>query len=481
MSLRLRLSLSLAALLVVGLAAFGAATYSFYAPSQLSQLDAQLRSSVEPIADRLEQQAKLEPAPSGPLPPPSVVLAPGSYAALVSPSGAVMRSDEIVFEAGGPSLSAAQLRPPAGKAERFFSTASVKAGGPTWRVLVTAASGVPGYVVVVAEPMTGLDTALHRLVLVETVAAVILLALLLAAAWLILRRGLRPLERIAHDSQAIAAGDLSHRVEADRGPTEVIELGVALNTMLAEIERSFAERVEAEAGLRRFLADVSHELRTPLTSIQGFAELLRLGPGGGAATEPALAARRIEAEAGRMKRLVDDLLLLARLDQQPQAVREEVELTVVAADACTAAAAVAPDRRISLEAPEPVVVLGDAGHLGRAVANLLTNALRHTPPRSPIEVSVTRHGGDEAMVSIRDHGGGLDPDALAHAFERFWTADRSRAGESSGLGRSIVAAIVAEHGGTVEADNAEGGGARFSIRLPLAGDQQSTAASRQTG
>ena len=480
MTLRLRLALSLAVLLALGLVAFGLATYAFYAPTQYAQLDTQLRASESFEATQLELQAHVGSPPGatsrsgggdqgeyGSGPAPTSVLAPGSYAALLSPAGKVVASADVVRRVGVPRLpSLLQLGHES--SAKLFDAASSGGTGPHWRVLVSPAPHAPGYLIVLAEPTTAIDATLHDLLLVEVAAALGLLLVLLAGSWLILRRGLSPLEHMALDSRAIASGDLSRRVGPERGPTEVIELGAALNAMLADIERAFAERDVTEARLRQFLADVSHELRTPLTSIQGFAELFRLSIAGGErSSDPTIVARRIEEEAGRMKRLVDDLLLLARLDQAPEMLREDVDLSVVVAEACSAAAAIEPGRPLLLDAPEPVHVLGDAAHLRQAVANLLTNGLRHTPPGSPIEVAL-RHEAErgDVVVSVRDHGPGLDEEALAKAFDRFWRADRSRAGGGAGLGLSIVAAVADEHGGSVTASNADGGGAQFVLRLP---------------
>jgi two-component system OmpR family sensor kinase len=176
--------------------------------------------------------------------------------------------------------------------------------------------------------------------------------------------------------------------------------------------------------------------------------------------------RRIEEESARMKTLVEDLLLLARLDQTRPIERVPVDVAVLAADACSDAVAAAPDRHVALDAPEPVVILGDRDHLRQAIANLVANALRHTPAGTPLEVSARVAGGG-AAVAVRDHGGGLDDEALAHAFDRFWQADSARVGAGAGLGLAIVAGIAAEHGGTATAANAAGGGALFTLRLPL--------------
>jgi two-component system, OmpR family, sensor kinase len=301
-------------------------------------------------------------------------------------------------------------------------------------------------------------------VCVYVLAAAVLLLLLSAGSWLILRRGLRPLERMAGSARSITAGDLSQRV-SEAGPTEVGELGLALNTMLDDIEDAFKQQEETERRLRQFLADASHELRTPLTSIQGFAELCRLS-GDDARVDLPTILRRIEEESARMRVLVEDLLLLARLDQTREAERAPVDLAVLAADACSDAVAHAPDRPITLDAPHPVVVSGDEAHLRQAIANLVTNAVRHTAPGTRIEVAATLDGG-AAVVQVRDHGTGLDAEALAHVFDRFWQADKARSGTGAGLGLAIVASIAGEHAGTITAANAPDGGAVFTLRLPL--------------
>ena len=491
MSLRLRLVLGLVALLVLGLGAFGVASYGLYAPSQYRSLDDQLEASAPYASDQLYAKAGIHVAsagngpdggygsgpsgghppgggggpggpgqqPSGPLETP---LPPGSFAELLTSSGTVRSSLQYL------ATSNARPRLPkplgsVGKAGKIFTTGSTSGAG-SWQVLVRPATGVADDLLVIAIPSAGVTGALHKLLLIDAGVALGLLAVLSAGSWLVLRRGLRPLEEMATTARSIAAGDLSRRVGPERGPTEVAQLGQAIDTMLANIETAFALRAATEQRLRRFLADASHELRTPLTSIQGFAELFRLGVNSEHIDQPTI-VRRIEDEAARMAALVEDLLLLARLDLAPEAQRETVDLAVLAADACSDAVAMAPDRPVVLDAPRPVEIAGDANHLRQAIANLVSNAIRHTPAMSPIEVATKRENGT-ATVSVRDHGAGLDEEGLEHVFERFWQADAARSGRGAGLGLAIVAAIATEHGGAAEAANAEGGGAVFSLRLP---------------
>jgi two-component system OmpR family sensor kinase len=330
---------------------------------------------------------------------------------------------------------------------------------------------------VVAVPLGDVTNGLHHLILDETGGSLLLLLLLSAGSWLILRRGLRPLEQMAVKARSITAGDLSQRVSPADGPGEVGQLGLALNTMLDDIEVAFQEREATELRLRQFLADASHELRTPLTSIQGFAELFRVS-GDNARVDLPTILRRIEEESARMKVLVEDLLLLARLDQTRAAELAPVDLAVLAADACSDAVATAPHRPVTLDAPDPVVVAGDQAHLRQAIANLVTNAVHHTPPGTPIEVRASLVDG-AAEVAVRDHGPGLDADALAHAFDRFWQADRARVGRGAGLGLAIVASIANEHGGTATVVNAADGGALFTLRLPLCGAAPAVPATSQ--
>ena len=238
--------------------------------------------------------------------------------------------------------------------------------------------------------------------------------------------------------------------------------------MLTEIEGAFAARAASEERLRRFLADASHELRTPLTSIRGYAEIFDRG----ARDRPedlATSMRHIRSEANRMSELVDDLLLLARLDRERPLAHEQVELTAVAAAAVDAARVKAPDRLVTFAPPAPVVVGGDANRLRQVIDNLLANAINHTPGGTPIEVDV-RVVDTTALLSVTDHGPGIDPGDRGHIFEPFHRADPSRARTTGGvgLGLAIVSAIAAAHGGTVGVDSDPGSGATFWVRLPLA-------------
>jgi two-component system, OmpR family, sensor kinase len=320
---------------------------------------------------------------------------------------------------------------------------------------------------VFAMPQRDVDQTLAKLTRVEAgVTAAVLLAMGLLA-WFVIGVGLRPLRKMESSAGAIAAGDLSRRIEHPDSRTEVGRLGLALNTMLGRIEEAFSARAASEERLRRFLADASHELRTPLTSIRGYAELFRRG----AARRPddlEKAMRRIEDESARMGVLVDELLLLARLDQGREPAREPVLLAEVAADACDDLRTAAPDRQVRFDADHDVVVSGDEMQLRQVMGNLLTNARTHTPPGTPVDVRVAADRGT-AIFEVVDHGPGLPPADLPHVFDRFYRADQSRARDhgGAGLGLSIVAAVVQAHGGRVGVSNMPTGGARFRVELPL--------------
>jgi two-component system OmpR family sensor kinase len=327
---------------------------------------------------------------------------------------------------------------------------------------------------IAAIPLREVDETLHRLLAVEGLVIAGVLATLAALALWLVRLGLRPLDQMGATAGAIAAGDLSRRVTPATQRTEVGRLGLALNAMLSQIEQAFAERQAVQDRLRRFVADASHELRTPLASIRGYAELFRIGAARSRVdTEKAMG--RIEDEATRMGVLIDDLLTLARLDQLPQTARTRVNLTDLVAEAVADARAAAPERQIELASDTGVMVLGDASRLRQVISNLTRNALVHTPPGTPIELRLTTEERD-ATLEVRDHGKGLpssDPNVL---FERFWRGEpgRGRGPGGAGLGLSIVAAIVEAHGGEVGAINAPGGGASFTVRLPLSGDSVAT-------
>jgi two-component system OmpR family sensor kinase len=321
--------------------------------------------------------------------------------------------------------------------------------------------------VIVATSLEDVDGTLNRLLLVMLlVTGGVLVAIALLGLWIV-RLGLRPLESIARTADEIAAGDLTRRVDRAEERTEIGRLGLALNAMLGQIESAFKAREASEARLRRFVADASHELRTPLAGVRAYAELFKRG----ADKRPADLARAMEGisrESERMSVLVQDLLLLARLDEGRPLELEPVELDEIAREAVETARAVEPARPIELEV-EPAVVLGDRERLRQVVDNLLGNVRSHTPPTSGATVRVSRENGN-ALLEVHDSGPGLSEEAAQRVFERFWRADptRSRSRGGIGLGLSIVSAVADAHGGSASAHSEAGKGATFRITLPLA-------------
>jgi two-component system OmpR family sensor kinase len=387
---------------------------------------------------------------------------------LVGPHGGV-EGKRVSFFLGGKAPSAPVLPTPlpavGSDGEAIFTASSAGADAVTYQVLVRPLHE-RGLSLVVAIPLTGVNQTTGHLALVMLLVSLIVLIGLGLLAWWIVRRGLRPLEDMAATAGKIAGGDLGERVSPADDRTEVGRLGLALNTMLGEIEEAFAARAASEGRLRRFLADASHELRTPLTSIRGYAEIFDLG----ARDRPedlATSMHRIREEADRMKVLVDDLLLLARLDQERPPDLHPMDLVPVAARSAAAAEAASPGHAVTVEAPEQAMVSGDVGRLRQVLDNLLTNAIRHSPEGAPVTVRVATAGPD-MLVEVADEGPGVPPEVADRIFEPFFRADfsRARTAGGAGLGLAIVAAIVREHGGTVGVRGGEGGGAVFWVRIP---------------
>jgi two-component system OmpR family sensor kinase len=454
-TLRTRLALALVALTAIGLGVAATVTYHEVGNFLVKRVDQELASASQ-NGNLFFRNFNGGTSSSNGVPP-------GTYAEFRDSSGTPLQQTATYANEQVPALPTGRIPP-----GLDFTLAS-----PHFRVKTARASLEvgPGQAVigtlVVAIPMRDVDDTLHHLLLIEMlVAAGILLALALMAWWVV-HLGLRPLEQMGETAGAIAAGDLSRRVEPADERTEVGRLGLALNSMLGQIETAFAERTASEARLRRFVGDASHELRTPLTSIRGYAELFRRG----ANTRPddlAKTMRRIEEAAARMGVLVDDLLLLARLDQGRPLEHSPVDLTHLVAAAVDDVRVLSPERAVTYDAPGPDVVNGDEFRLRQVLANLLENARTHTPPSTPVEVHVTQTA-ENAIVEVRDHGPGMSAEDAARAFERFWRSDpsRTRSSGGAGLGLAIVAAIVEAHGGRADVETAPGEGATFRITIPL--------------
>ena len=339
--------------------------------------------------------------------------------------------------------------------------------GADFRVLSRVLPSAMGSVFV-AQSLAGVDETSKRLRVIFLFIGFIALLLIGFASRMVIRVGLRPLVAVEETAEKIAAGDLSARLPDAKPDTEVGRLVTSLNAMLSRIEESFAARAASENKLRRFVADASHELRTPLTAIRGFAELHRQGAVKGEAATSELVGR-IENESVRMGALVEDLLMLARLDQSRDLVSVPVDLTELVSEAVESARAAGPEHPISLNLPEEAFVLGDARKIHQVVANLLANARIHTPAGTLITVSIESNN-EGTTVSIADAGPGLSEEDQARIFERFYRADPSRnraKEEGSGLGLSIVDAVMQAHGGKVGVTSTLGEGATFSVFFPL--------------
>jgi two-component system OmpR family sensor kinase len=379
----------------------------------------------------------------------------------------------------------------------YMFTVNAVSGDAQWRVLAaqyTFSNGSSG-TVLIAESLGSVENTVAHVELLSLVIGAVAVVVLAGIGYLVIRASLRPLRAVERTAADIAAGDLSHRVPDADPRTEVGQLSRALNAMLGEIESAFAARAaseraardseermrrsevaarESEQRMRRFVADASHELRTPLTSIRGFAELYRQGAAGGEG-ELGRLMRRIEDEAMRMGVLVEDLLLLARLDQERPLAQVPVDLLAVANDAVHDARAVDPNRAISLavgRTDPPPVVIGDEARLRQVLANLVTNALKHTPPGTPVDVTIGTEvdaAHAKVVLEVSDAGPGMPAEVAEHVFERFYRADKARRSDgSTGLGLAIAAALVAGHAGRISVRTQPGRGATFRVELPAA-------------
>ena len=348
---------------------------------------------------------------------------------------------------------------------------TIDAPGADFRVLARVLPSAAGSVVV-AQSLDNIDQTVHRLQMLFIFIGLIALLLIALASRKVIDIGLRPLAAVELTAESIAGGNLSARLPASKPDTEVGRLVGSLNTMLARIEEAFAARTASENRLRRFVADASHELRTPLTAIRGFAELHRQGAVQGDVQTKELIAR-IERESIRMGSLVEDLLLLARLDQSRELSTDPVNISTAVTEAVESARAAGPDHPITVTAPEEeIYVFGDANRIHQVIANLLANARAHTPIGTPIDVALA-HSEEGTTVRVSDKGPGLSESDQERIFERFYRADPSRvrttdANENgSGLGLSIVDAVMRAHGGRVSVASELGHGASFTLFFPL--------------
>jgi len=442
----------------------------------LSRADTQLQDFAT-VANRTVAREQLRPGDSGrPQTLPTAFLVE------------VIAADGQISMAGGPlgatdglRLSAAQLSDVGSP----FTAPAAGTSGDSWRVLVQQMSG--GGHLVIAYGLGDLDSTVTRLEIADAIAAAAAIVLLAGVGLPLVWASLAPLREIETTAAAIASGDLSRRIDHAAGNTEVGRLAEALDAMLASIEAAYLARADGEARalrsqdrMRRFIADASHELRTPLTSVRGLAEY-GLQQGDGASPEELLRLMGLIArDSGRMGRLVDDLLLLARFDAGRALDRRPVDLASIAAEAVQQARIVAAGRPITLEAAEPVIVDADPERLRQLIDNLIGNAIQHTPPGTPVTVTLSSEPGS-GRLTVADSGPGMTQEQASHVFERFYRTDdaRTRARGGSGLGLAIAASLAAAHDGELTVDAQPGHGAAFHLRLPRAGTFQLSATELQ--
>ncbi|HMS60264.1 MAG TPA: HAMP domain-containing sensor histidine kinase [Tepidiformaceae bacterium] len=494
MSLRARLIVGLVVVVLAGLAGANVTTYVVVRGFLLDRIDDQLVQAADPISREIDRQRNTTPYPDGTYPYPQregsrdrgippTSFPPGTYGEIRNADGT---SSSLVL-GFGTSYAPPKLPEELDISEATFLSVDATDGSFRYRVLARTISD--GRVLFTAVPMTSVDQTMSDLRTTSLgVSAAVVLVVAALALWLV-RLGLRPLDSMAVTAGEIAAGNLTRRVEHTDNRTEVGRLGTALNQMLASLEEAFAEQKASEEQLRRLVADATHELftplsshpgdaalfawtshdlRTPLTSIRGYAELFRRG----ADQRPedlAKVMRRVDEESARMSVLVEELLLLARLNQGRPLDRAPVDIAQLAQDAVDDAQVVAPGRRIELVAPEPVYVHGDEARLRQVVANLVTNALNHTPADAAVTVTV-REDGAKAVLEVADLGPGLSPEDAPHVFEPFYRVDKGRVrskGGGTGLGLAIVKAIVEAHAGSVATRPNTPHGAVFSVALPV--------------
>jgi two-component system, OmpR family, sensor kinase len=473
-SLRARLVALAVVLVAFAVTAVGAATYVALRNYLYDQLDGRLQQTASDVQGYLIRQTAGLPTGA----PPRVDRE--ASAALVVNGTAQPASLGRSNDAGLPLTNAtASIVVSAGKPVTVATT-----NGVAVRAIAFAVSNSSDRVIV-ALPTDEVSRTLGRIIGMELVigAAVVVATGIIGTIGV--RLGLRPLDRVTRTARTVAAelgpdgSGLENRVPGAAAGTEVGQLAEAVNTMLDAVEQEYTARYESEQRLRRFLADASHELRTPLTSLRGYAELVRMR--GGLDPEASDSLRRIEAEGTRMSGLVEDLLTLARSDRGTIAERVPVDVAEVVDDAVAGLRAAYPHRQVAVTHRGPLVVLGDRNQLLQVVTNILTNAAVHATAPAPITVTAGQEG-NEVEVRVVDAGPGLPPEQAAQVFDRFWRADaaRTRARGGSGLGMSIVAALVADHGGRVDFESAVEHGTTVTVRLPAAPRPVETLSSEAT-
>ena len=482
-TLRSRLALGVVLLSLLAFTLFGAVTSQALKNYMLTQIDTQLQSIAGGTLPRIQQggivreqyevgdENRTRPSPNSPH-----VSANKSPLSRIPTSTSVSLLDatgSVIGEIGGDfnKLSVSTylkgLTPPVVALHNQIPF-TVDAPASDFRIFAIALPNNAGSVVA-AQSLEDLDKTIAKLRFFYILIGLLLLLLIGLLSRAVIKVGLRPLEAVEETAEEIASGNLSARMPESAPGSEVGRLVASLNSMLSKIETAFDARSESENKLRRFVADASHELRTPITAIRGFSELHRQGAVKGEEPTRDLIAR-IEGESKRMGSLVEDLLLLARLDQAREMESRPVNLSKLVEDAVESARAAGPNHPVTVEIPsDEIFALGDEVRIHQVVANLLANARAHTPAGSAIRVSITQNESG-VDISVADNGPGLSEEDQKRIFERFYRADSSRVrvdGEGSGLGLSIVDAVMRAHGGSVSVASKPGEGATFTLHFPI--------------
>ena len=470
-SLRNRLTVGVLVLSAIGFIGAGVGAQALLKNYLINQVDEQLLSVVGGTADRLDQagiardddgdgrgpQSARAITPLNRVPTSISVTVLDPFGNLVGGIGGDLNSNQVTEYVKG-------LLP--GQVAAFGSKPfTIEAPGADFRVATTVLPSSLGSVIV-AQSLSDFDKTTRQIGIVFLIIGGLVLLFIAFASRQVIKLSMKPLEKIEATAEKIAAGDLSARLENFEPDTEVGRLSTSLNQMLSRIEESFAARTESEGKLRRFVADASHELRTPLTSIRGFAELHRQGavPEGEKTRE---LISRIEKESMRMGSLVEDLLMLARIDQSREIVMADVDLSTLIKEAVTSAQVAGPEHPITADIAHDVHTQGDSDKIYQVVTNLLANARAHTPAGTAIHVA-TYSADDGTYVTVTDKGPGLSAEDQQHIFERFYRVDTSRqrsSSDGSGLGLSIVDEVMKAHGGSVSVSSEPGNGATFTLHF----------------
>jgi len=474
-SLRNRLVIGVVVLGALGIAASDLAATSAFRTFLIAQVDVQLETASESSVLRLDRAgisgerereggpifAPFEPIREAPTELTISLLDPAGN--VLGTIGGAMQTERL--QAAITGLSIDQIRERGGEP---FTIRAGERGNYEYRILARVVPGDLGGVVT-ALSLSGVERAINQLRFLFLAVGFFVLIFLALLARRMIGISLKPLTAVEETAEAFAKGDYSARLPEARSDTEVGRLTWALNQMLSRIAESFQARSESEDKLRRFVADASHELRTPLTAIRGFAELHRQGAVKGE-VETGELIRRIEGESIRMSTLVEDLLLLARLDQSREMAMEPVDIKTLVNESVASARAAGPSHPIQVQLPdEDVFVLGDSMRIHQVISNLLANARIHTPPGTEITVRVTNEANG-ISITVSDKGPGLSKADQMRIFERFYRADPSRvrnSGEGTGLGLSIADAVMRAHNGSISVESELGAGATFKLFFPL--------------